>query len=96
MISWRRQPTLLTLMPALAQVFRHRCATETCLTRATRVDLHQHTPSPCRFVRELVDENRPSSIGDRLGQHATGQAFDVQVFDGSRKPQGACCFAVVG
>jgi len=82
MIACRRQPALLTLMPALAQRFGHRCATQTGLARAARIDMHQLAPSFCRFVRQLGDECRPSSIVDGLGQHAAGKPLDVQVFHG--------------
>src|SRR6266498_152113 len=83
MISGCRQSALHALMPALAQCLAHGCATETCLTRAVRVNFHQLAPSFCRFVRKCREESRPSGIVDGLGEHAAGQAFDVQVFYGN-------------
>src|SRR5712691_1090265 len=81
MISCCRQSTLGTLMPSLRQWLADCCTTETGLTRAARIDVHQLTPSLCRFVRKLADEPRPSSVIDRLGEHATRQPFDVQILD---------------
>jgi hypothetical protein len=51
------------------------------LRRSTGVDFHQHAPSFCRFIRELLDERRPSGVIDGLGQPSTGQAFYVQLFN---------------
>jgi hypothetical protein len=59
----------------------HWRAADTCLTRAARVYLYQSAPSIFGFVRNLRDKGSPSSIVNRLGEHATSQAFDVQIFD---------------
>src|SRR2546427_722740 len=81
MISRSRQTALITQMPTLAQRFGYTRSTETSLRCAARIHFHQHAPSFFRFVRELVEERRPSGIIDGLGEHARRQAFDVQIFD---------------
>src|ERR1700736_3076383 len=81
MISRRRQAALRTLMPTLTERFRYACAAETSLRCAARIHFHQHPTSFFRFVGELCDERRPAGVVDRLGQHAAGKSFDVQIFD---------------
>src|ERR1700674_2448836 len=81
LITSGRQPTLRTLMPALAQGLRDVGTARTVLRRATRINLHQHPTSVFGFVGELIDEGRPTSIVDRLRQPPGGQSFDVQIFD---------------
>jgi hypothetical protein len=82
MISCSRQPAVGTLVPPLRQGLADFCTTETRLARAARVNLYQPVPSLFRFVRKLREKARPSSIVDGLGEHAAGQAFDVQILDG--------------
>src|SRR5712691_6215867 len=97
MITCRRQPACLTLMPALAQCFGDWYATETCLARPARVHVHQLPASFCRFVGQFADERRPSGIVDGLRQHPAGQSLDVQVFHRNHAigvDQGAGRFAV--
>ena len=72
MIARRRQSALLTLMPALAQRFGYRCATETSLARAARIDLHHLPTSFCRSVVQFRDEQghifpTPAGCDDAVG-----------------------------
>src|SRR5437667_11059012 len=83
MISGSRQSALIATVPPLAQGLGYVCPTETSLARAGGIDLHQHTRSLFRFRCELSDEARPSSIRDRLGEHASRQTFDIQIFNGN-------------
>jgi hypothetical protein len=68
-------------MPSLAQCLRIRRSAHASLRRSTRVNLHQRTTSFCRFVHELCGESHPSGVINRLGQHSTGQALHVQLFN---------------
>jgi len=81
MISGSRQPATLTPMPTIREPLGYVCPTKTGLRCAARINLHQHTPSFCRFVREFFDEQRPSGICHRFGKHPARQAFDVQIFN---------------
>src|SRR5262245_35683916 len=81
MIAWNRQSASRTIMPSLAQCLRIRRSAHASLRRSTRINLHQRTASLCRFVHELCGESRPSGVIYRLGQHSTGQALHVQLFN---------------
>src|SRR5574342_1086098 len=81
MIARNRQSATLTMMPSLAQCLRIRLSADTSLRRSARVYFHQHTTSLRRFVRELCDERRPSGVINGLGQHSSGHALYVQLFN---------------
>jgi hypothetical protein len=69
---------------SIGENLSHPRTAEACLTGAARVYLDQSAPSIFGFVRNLRDKGSPRSIVYRLSQHATRQAFDVQVFDNYR------------
>src|SRR5215475_3268684 len=81
MITRNRQSTTLTVMPSLAQGLRVRRSAHASLRRPARVNFHQHTTSLRRFVRELCDERRPSGVINILGQHSSGHALSIQLFN---------------
>lgn len=84
MITICGQATPRTLMPALAEGFRRVRSAGACLTRATRVNLHELSASVFSFVGNQVEKGSPSGIPDRLRQHSTGKSLDVQIFDGNQ------------
>jgi hypothetical protein len=67
-------------VPALAESLGYVCTTDTRLRCAARVNPNQHTTSVFSFVRDEVQELRPSGIINRFSKHSTSQAFDVQIF----------------
>lgn len=56
-------------------------AGRTCLTRVPGIDLHQHASSLLSFLGEQRGEGRPPGVVYVSGQHPSGEAFDVEVFD---------------
>ena len=83
-ITRSNQTTRSTDVFSLRENLPHCRAADACLTGAARVYLYQSAPSIFGFVRNLGDKGSPSSIVNRLGEHAASQAFDVQVFDNNR------------
>src|SRR5882672_5194644 len=81
MITRNRQSATLTVMPSLAQCLRIRRSTHASLRRSTRINLYQYATSFRRFVRELCGKGRPSGVINGLGEHSSGQALHVQLFN---------------
>ena len=74
-------------MPSLAQCLRIRRSTHASLRRPIGGHFHQLTTSLYRFVRKLCDERRPPGVINRLGQHSSGHASYVQLFNGYQAEQ---------
>src|SRR5215475_7536293 len=87
MIAWNRQSATRTIMPSLAQCLRIRRPTHASLRRPMGGHFHQLTTSLCRFIRELGDERRPPGVIYRLGQHSSGHALYVQLFNSYQAKQ---------
>jgi hypothetical protein len=83
-ISRSKQTTRRAEVFSVGENFPHRFAADACLTGAARVYLYQSAPSIFGFVRNLTDKGSPRSILYRLSEHATRQAFDLQVFHNNR------------
>src|SRR5436853_3498807 len=84
MISTKRQTTLRTLMPALAQCLWCARSADACLARAARVNFNKLAPGTLSLVRDLVHKFRPSSIIDGLRQHSFSESLDVQIFNSNK------------
>src|SRR5688500_16063734 len=84
MVSRCRQPTLRTMMPALAQLFRYVCSAEAFLRCVVRSYFNEPSTSIFRFVASEVEELRPPGVMDRLSEHPACEPLDVQIFDGNR------------
>src|SRR5215470_2894401 len=87
MIAWNRQSATRTIMPSLAQCLRIRRPTHASLRRPIGGRFHKLTTSLRRFVCELCDEGRPPGVIYRLGQHSSGHALYVQLFNGYQAEQ---------
>src|SRR5919204_1051100 len=84
MISRDRQSARSAVMPALPQAFRDGRTAGAFLRRAWGVDLDSHSRSLYRFREENDQEHPPADIMHRFGQHAAGESFDVEVFNGNQ------------
>src|SRR5208283_4030136 len=82
-ITRSKQPASAAEVLSIRELLPHLCSAGAGLTGSTRVDGLEHTPSVFGFVREFREESSPTYIGYRLGEHATSQALDVQIFDGN-------------
>src|SRR5262245_24234315 len=83
MIASNVQSANSALVPPLAQSLRIWFTARTALRSSAWIDLDQLSTSFCRFVGEFGEKGRPPGIVDRLGQQATGQSFDIQIFHGN-------------
>lgn len=72
-------------MPAVFELLSDLGTTDaTALAGATRIDRHEQTTGTLSLVRQLGEKTAPTGIVHSLGQHSTGQAFDIQIFDGNQ------------
>jgi hypothetical protein len=79
-ISGSDQAARNTNVLSVRECLVHRCPTETCLAGASGIHRDQLPTSVFSFVGEFCEEARPTGIVNRLGQHSSSEALDVQVF----------------
>lgn len=84
MIPWQRQTASVAQVPTLAQALWYTRAAGTFLGRAVGILADKLTTSVCSFVISKRKALRPADIVNTLRQHATGHAFNVQVFHGDQ------------
>src|SRR5215472_1971809 len=59
-------------------------ATRATLTCSTSIDGKQRSSSVLSFVRQFCEECRPSRVVYCTRKHASGQSFNLQVFDNNQ------------
>ncbi len=84
MITRQRQSTVHTQMPTLAQRLPDFCSADACLTRTTRIDFYQQSPSTFSLVRQHEDKSRPRSVVNTLSEVCSCQSLNIQILNSNQ------------